>query len=161
MMTSRMSQPSAPNSLRRFFDRVVHRSFGDLALRDDPAADYVSDLLTRFARTETLYPAGALPGQRLESVVDLLLEIQRAWDADSPHFNPVRERELRRHTGYYIREGQRSYRFVSEHDRADARPEARLFRALADRFEGYASALTYMRKVYFRPEHGTPDLPFF
>ena len=148
-MTSRMSQPSAPNSLRRFFDRVVHRSFGDLALRDDPAADYVSDLLTRFARTETL---------------------------------PVRERELRRHigdytlfmiglfrervehlsaTGYYIREGQRSYRFVSEHDRADARPEARLFRALADRFEGYASALTYMRKVYFRPEHGTPDLPFF
>lgn len=181
-MTSRMSQPSAPNSLRRFFDRVVHRSFGDLALRDDPAADYVSDLLTRFARTETLYPAGALPGQRLESVVDLLLEIQRAWDADSPHFNPVRERELRRHigdytlfmtglfrervehlsaTGYYIREGQRSYRFVSEHDRADARPEARLFRALADRFEGYASALTYMRKVYFRPEHGTPDLPFF
>ena len=27
--------------------------------------------------------------------------------------------------------------------------------------EGYASALTYMRKVYLRPEHGTPDLPFF
>src|SRR3972149_2683806 len=70
MMTSRMLQPSAPNSLRRFFDRVVHRSFGDLALRDDPAADYVSDLLTRFARTETLYPAGALPSQRLRPAVD-------------------------------------------------------------------------------------------
>lgn len=82
-MIARMSKPSAPNSLRRFFDRVVHRSFGDLALRDDPAADYLSDLLTRFARTETL---------------------------------PVRERELRRHIGDY---------------------------------------------TLFRPEHGTPDLPFF
>src|SRR3989338_2025682 len=165
MMTSRMSQPSVPNSLRRFFDRVVHRSFGDLALPPHPPP-----------------PAGALPGRRLESGVDVLLEIQRAWDADSPHFNPVRERELRRHigdytlfmiglfrervehlsaTGYYIREGQRSYRFVSEHDRADARPEARLFRALADRFERDASALTYMRKGYFRSALGTPGLPFF
>ena len=129
-----------------------------------------------------LPPNRPAPKQLLAIEPHLLLEIQRAWDADSPHFNPVRERELRRHigdytlfmiglfrervehlsaTGYYIREGQRSYRFVSEHDRADARPEARLFRALADRFEGYASALTYMRKVYFRPEHGTPDLPFF
>ncbi|MBI4588062.1 MAG: hypothetical protein HY725_04445 [Candidatus Rokubacteria bacterium] len=184
-----MQQPSAPATLRRFFDRVVRRSFGDLAFHDDPAADYISDLLARFARTENLYPAGSLPdlrpgarGQRLESVAELLLEIQRVWDLDSPTFNPVQERELRRHigdytlfmtglfrerverlsaTGYYIREGKRSYRFVSEHDRADARPQARLFRALADRFEGYAGALTYMRKVYFRPEYGPPDLPFF
>lgn len=44
-----MSHPGSP--LTRFFDRVVRRSFGDLALRDDPAADYLSDLLTRFART--------------------------------------------------------------------------------------------------------------
>src|SRR3972149_6966571 len=84
MMTSRMSQPSAPNSLRRFFDRVVHRSFGDLALRDDPAADYVSDLLTRFARTETLYPAGALPSQRLPSVGAPLVGSQRARGAGDP-----------------------------------------------------------------------------
>lgn len=177
-----MAQPSAPDSLRRFFNRVVHRSFGDLALGSDPAGPYLSDLLTRFACAENLYPSGALPGQRLESVAEVLLEIQRAWDIDSPHFNPTRERELRRHvgdytlfmtglfrerverlsaTGYYIREGQRSYRYVSEHDRAGARTEACLFRRLADRFEGYASALNYMRKVYFRPEHGTPDLPFF
>ena len=71
----------------------------------------------------------------------------------TPHFSPVRERELRRHigdytrfmpgrfrehvegmsiTGYYIREGKRAYRFVSEHDRAGAWPHAGLFRALAD-----------------------------
>ncbi len=91
-----MSKSSAPSSLRRFFDRVVHRSFGDLAL-------------------------------------------------DYPLFMTGLFRECLEHlsvTRYYIREGRRSYRFVSEDDRADARPEAR-------------------RKVYFRPEHGTPDLPFF
>ena len=177
-----MPDPSSPPTLKRFFDRVVRRSFGDLALSDDPAADYLSDLLTRFARTENLYPTSAVAARRLESVAELLLEIQRAWDADSAHFNPVRERELRRHigdytlfmtgifrervehlsvTGYYIREGKRSYHFVFEHDRADARPQARLFRALADRFEGYAGVLNYMRKVYFRPEFEPPDLPFF
>lgn len=64
-------------------------------------------------------------------------------------------------TGYYISEGRRSYRFISEVDRADARPQAGLFRALADRFEGYAGVLTYTRKGYFRPEYGPPDLPFF
>lgn len=177
-----MSHPSASPTLRRFFDRVVRRTFGDLARRDDLVTDYLSDMLSRFARTENLYPPSSLPARRLESVAELLLDIQRAWDLESPHFDLLRERELRRHigdytlfmtgmfpervkrlsaTGYYIREGQRSYRFVSEHDRAGARREAPVFKLLADRFEGYASALTYMRKVYFRPEHGPPDLPFF
>ncbi len=128
MITSRMSHPSAPHTLRRFFDRVVHRSFGDLAFGGDPAAAYLADLLTRFARTENLYPTGALPGERLESVAYTLFMT-----------GLFRERVERMSvTSFYIREGQRSYRF-----------------------EGYASALHYMRKVYFRPEHGPPDLPFF
>lgn len=172
---------SVPTPLKRFFDRTIRRSFGDLAIRDEAAADYLAELLARFARTENLYRLSAT-GARLETVAELLLEIQRVWEFDSPHFNPVQERELRRHigdytlfmtglfrervermsvTGYYVREGARAYRFVSEHDRASVRPHARLFRALADRFEGYAGALTYMRKVYFRPEFSPPQHPFF
>jgi len=175
-----MAGANAPTSLQRFFDRTLRRSFGDLAIRDEAVADYLARLLTRFARTEKLYPLGPT-GARLESVAEVLLEIERVWEYDTPHFNPVQERELRRHigdytlfmiglfrervegmavTGYYIREGKRAYRFVSEHDRAGARPHAGLFRALADRFESYAEALTYMRKVYFRPEL-TPPHPFF
>lgn len=171
---------SVPPPLKRFFGRSIRRSFSDLSIRDEAAADYLADLLTRFARTEDLYPMN-LAGTRLETVAELLLEIQRGWEFDTPHFNPVRERELRRHigdytlfmtglfrervegmsiTGYYIREGKRAYRFVSEHDRAGAWPNAGLFRALADRFEGYAGTLAYMRKVYFRPEF-VPSHPFF
>ena len=36
--------------LQRFFEDAVRRSLGDLARQDDPAAGYLADLLTRFAR---------------------------------------------------------------------------------------------------------------
>ncbi len=115
-------------------------------------------------------------------MAELLLEVQRAWDLESKHFSPAQELELRRHigdytlfmtglfrervermsvTGYYIREGKHAYRFVAEHRRADARTHAGLFRALANRFEGYAGALNYMRKAYFRPEFVPPAHPLF
>lgn len=161
--------------LRRFFDHAIRATFVDLALRDDPTAPYLADLLTRFARTEQLFPRGeAVP--RLETVVDHLLEAQAAWREDAPTWRPEREVSVRRHlgdytlfmtgvfperveriasTGWYISQGKRAYHFVSEHDRAAARRDATLFRRLADRFESYARALDYARRVHF------PDHPFF
>lgn len=166
-------------SLQRFFHDVVRRSLGDLARRDDPAAEYLADLLTRFARTENLCPRG-LRAERLESVADILLDIQEIWDEQSSHFRPEHEVTLRRHVGdytlfmsgvfqerveriaaarYYIAEGKRAYRFVAEHQRVAAGESwARLFRTLSDQFESYAGVLDYARRVYFR-DH--PDHPFF
>ena len=167
--------------LHRFFERALRATFRDLAVHDDLAAAYLADLLTRFARTDDLYPKGAvLP--RLETVVDMILEIGAAWQVASPHFAPEREVTVRRHlgdytlfmtgifrervehvasTGYYIAQGKRAYHFVSEHDRASVRPTSMgggpLYRRLAERFEAYAGALDYARKVYF-PEH--PARPF-
>jgi len=77
--------------LARFFDRVTRQAFGDLALDDPPAARYLADLLTRFARTEALYPVQTSAKRRLETVGDSLLEIQRIWDWESPEFNPDAE----------------------------------------------------------------------
>lgn len=165
-------------TLQRFFEDVVRRSLGDLARRDDPAAGYLADLLTRFARTENLYPRG-IAAARLETVVDALLDIQAVWDEASPHFHPEQEVALRRHIGdytlfmlgvfqerveqvagsrYYIAEGRRSYRFVAEHRRAAGESRAQVFRRLSDQFEGYVGVLDYARRVYFR-DH--PDHPFF
>ena len=125
-------------TLGRFFDDAIRRSLRDLARCEDPAAEYLGDLLARFARTEALYPR-AFRTPRLETVADSLLEIEHVWEAKSPHFHPEREIALRRHIGdftlfmtgvfhervehfsgtrYYIREGKRAYRFVSEHERA-------------------------------------------
>jgi len=65
-------------------------------------------------------------------------------------------------TGYYVSQGQRAYRFVSEHGRATRRPRERttapLYARLAERFEQYAWALDYARRVHF---HDAPTHPFF
>lgn len=166
-------------TLQRFFEDAVRRSLGDLTRRDDPAAEYLSDLLTRFARTENLHPRG-LSAQRLETVAEMLMEIQEGWDDRSPRFRPEYEVALRRHIGdytlfmtgifqerveriagsrYYIAQGKRAYRFVAEHRRAvGGESHVRLYRRLADQFETYVGVLDYARKVYFR-DH--PDHPFF
>ena len=168
--------------LRRFFDRAVRSTFRDLALSDEPVAAYLGDMLTRFARTEQLFPSG-VTAPRLETVVDLLLEAQAAWDDTSAHFGPEREINVRRHigdytlfmtgvfrerveriasTGWYVSQGKKAYRIVSEHDRASARPAVReggpLYGRLSERFEHYAWALDYMRRVHF---FDAPALPFF
>lgn len=164
--------------LRRFFERAMRASFDDLALQGDPAVPYLADLLTRFARTENLYPRGStLP--RLETVVDMMLETHAAWQADSPDFRPEHEVTVRRHIGdytlfmtgifpervertastsFYISQGKHAYRFVSEHARAAARDPSIPYRRLAERFESYARALDYTRRVHF---FEAPAHPFF
>ncbi len=156
--------------LERFFERAIRASFHDLTLYDESIATYLGDLLTRFARTENLHPRGESV-VRLETVVDMLLECQAAWGA---HFHPEREVSVRRHigdytlfmigifrehverfasTGFYVTQGRCAYRLVSGPARARATPPVRargpLYGRLAQRFERYAGALQYARKVHF------------
>ena len=170
--------PVAP-SLKRFFDRLVRRSLEDLRMGSDPAADYLAGLLARFARTDQLYALRGAAGERVETVVEMLLEVQRSWEFDQPHFDPFRERDVRQHigdytlfmtglfrehverrasTGFYVREGKRAYQVVAAFERSALKPDARLFAALADRFEGYAKALSYMKRVYLWPPGSPPEL---
>src|SRR2546428_10383244 len=84
--------------LRRFFDQAIRTSFHDLAIGDDRVAGYLADLLTRFARTEQLYPPGrAVP--QLETVVDMLIDAQAVLREDYPYFQPEPEMVIRRHIG--------------------------------------------------------------
>ena len=65
-------------------------------------------------------------------------------------------------TDYYVSQGRRAYRFVSEHGRATSGPRERatapLYARLAERFEHYAWALDYARRVHF---YDAPVHPFF
>ena len=167
-----MADPPGAPSLKRFFDRLVRRSLEDLWLAGEPVADYLASLLARFARTDQLYAIRDAAGQPLESVVAMLLAIQQAWAFEAAQFDPFRERELRQHigdytlfmlgifresverrasAGFYVREGKRAYRVVADFDRSALKPNARLFAALSAEFEGYATALQYMKRVYLRP----------
>src|SRR5258705_11283160 len=144
----------------------------------DPAAPYLSDLLTRFARIENLYPRGtSIP--RLETVVDMMMEIQAAWQVGTPDFRPEHEITGRRHigdytlfmtglfpervrstasVGFYVSQGKQAYQFVSEHARTDTRGGPTPYPRLAERFENYARVLDYTRRVHF---FSAPAHPFF
>jgi hypothetical protein len=134
-------------------------------------------MLTRFARTENLFPRGAAV-PRLETVVDMLLDIQHVWRDDSPDFHPEHEVSVRRHIGdytlfmtglfpervqrtasmrYYVTEGKQAYHFVSEHARVRGGRERAPYGRLSERFEGYMRALDYARRAYFVD----PSLPPF
>jgi hypothetical protein len=172
-------EPERLPSLARFFDRLVRRSLADLGLGGEAVADYLTVLLCRFARTEQLYAIRDAAGRPLDSVVALLGEAERTWAFDAPDFDPYRERAVRQHIGdyalfmtglfrehveqraglgLYLREGPRAYRVVADFERAALGPQARLFTALAARFESYAGALGYMRRVHLRPAEAPPGL---
>lgn len=157
----RVSSPG----LARFFEGLVRRSFGELWIWDHEVADYVVNLLVRFARTDALYRIRNPQGQRLETVVDLLIEAAGGAPL-------LREREVRQHIGdytlfmtgifrdfaqrhgffgFYLREGEKAYRDTARLDRMLYRSGASLFEALARQFEMISGALDYMKKVYFRP----------
>ncbi len=59
-------------------------------------------------------------------------------------------------TGFYITQGKRAYRFVSEHARARAASGTPPYRRLAEHFERYVGALDYTRRVHFPQGPGHP-----
>lgn len=160
--------------LKEFFSWATRRSFWDLNYKDRRVTDYISTLLTEFARTDNLYRIRDQSGRRLDSVVEMLIEAQEAAQRKE---GLVKEREIKRHVGdyvlfmtgmfreytnhrsltsYYLQEGMRAYWSVSEIDRARYHPDAVLFRELADKFEFCVGGLNYLKTLFFRDEGGDP-----
>jgi hypothetical protein len=119
---------------------------------DEVVAGHLADVLTEFARTDRLYRLRAPDGRTLASVVEMLgMAPDDRYVGDfalfmSGLFRPFIERGG--YLGYYLEEGARAYA------RATARPtlvrgERALYGELARRFEYYAGALDYLRKVRF------------
>jgi hypothetical protein len=165
--------------LKEFFVWSTRRSFWDLNFRDKRVTDYISSLLTDFARTENLYRLRDQRGRRLETVVAMLLEAEEVAQGDT---GLVREREIKRHVGdyilfmtgmfreytnrlsltsYYLQEGVRAYWSVSRIDQTRYRPEAVLFRELADKFEFCVGGLNYLKSLFFTEGGDDPFRQFF
>lgn len=152
-------------SLGKLFDRLVHRSFNDIGLIDGAVRDYVADLLVRFARTDALYRIHDPVGQKVETVVELLIEVDRVRSCDAD-----REETLQRHTGDYamfmsgvfrdyverhgflgwhLEAGQHAYQRMGKLRDRSGQPGGGLYRKMAASFEMISGGLDYMRKVYF------------
>lgn len=154
------------SKLYRFFYRTVRRSFYDLKIKEPKITNYMAILLSEFARTDNLYKIRNVQGERLTTVVEMLLE------ASSPFY---REREIKKHIGdytlfmtgifreyierqsflkFYLDEGKRAYFSVFNLDRFGYMPGSYLFFELAKDFEFYSGALNYMKRTFFKESTG-------
>lgn len=85
-----LHQPST--TLRRFFAGLAEYVFqAELGVADSPLVDYVSDLLIRFIRIDTMHRVRTLNGRPVHEVAEMLIEANfRVGDA---------RREVHRHIG--------------------------------------------------------------
>lgn len=167
-----MEKPLASARLHEFFLTTTERSFRELGLDDQPVIGYVAAVLTEFARSDRLYALRTGRGRAIDGVSDIRRAAGRFPDQ---HTNAMRARAMQKYVGdyalfmtglfrthvesrgalgYYVEEGQRSYRAVSELDLALFRTGFLFFDQLAKKFEDYSGALDYMRKAYFTPQPG-------
>ncbi|MDL1955707.1 MAG: hypothetical protein LWW95_01445 [Candidatus Desulfofervidus auxilii] len=148
-------------SLYKFFYLAIKQSFFDLGIKEPEIADYIANLLAEFARTDNLYKIRNAQGEKLTTVVEMLIEANYSF----------REREIKKHIGdytlfmtgifreyvknqsffqFYLEEGKRAYFYVFNFDRLAYVPGSYLFFELSKNFEFYSGALDYMKKRFFK-----------
>jgi hypothetical protein len=158
--------------LKQFFVPMVARAFSELGLAEREIIEYVSTMLTGFARMEHLYRVRSVEGKPIETVVEVLAE---TLDAPVSRASIEWQREVRKYVGdytlfmsglfrsyvagggyldLYLQEGSRAYWAVSEIDLSLYRTGFLLFQELSKKFEFYSGALDYLRKAYFAPAPG-------
>jgi hypothetical protein len=158
--------------LKEFFSPMVRRAFWELGLGEREIIDYVSDVLSGFARADNLYRLRSIQGNAIDSVVEMLSEAMvmpagrsriewergvRKYIGDYTLFMSGLFRSYVRRGGYldyYLEEGRRAYWAVSELDLSLYRTGFLLFQELSKNFEFYSGALDYLRKAYFAPSPG-------
>ena len=161
-------QQSSSPKLKSFFLELVRKSFGQLGVGDRQTTDYVASVLAEFSRSDRWLQLRGADGRRLTSVIEMMLS-QLGFVADEAE-RVQGERTLRKYVGdytlfmtglfrrfvehsgyltYYLEEGARSYRAVSELDVSLYKPGFLMFEELSRGFEHYAGALDFMRKCYF------------
>ena len=167
-----MEKDVSTAKLDKFFLGLTRQSFRELGIHDATVARYVADVLTDFARSDSLFRLRSKAGKKLNSVVEIMAGTRAEGERKS---GLLREREARKYLGdytlfmsgifrahvekkgfldYYLQEGSRFYWTVSELDLSLYRTGFILFQELSKKFEYYSGALDYMRKAYFTPDPG-------
>jgi hypothetical protein len=154
-----------------FFGSLTEKSFTEhLGWPEFRVTAYLTDLLVRFIHTDELYKIKNKDAQPLNAVVDLLLESEIMFEAESLD----REQDVHRHIGDftlfmaglfperlrhlksaalgnkdllvdYVKTGKRSYEIVAQIGREDAEASPPLFKTLSENFELCVTGLSFVR----------------
>jgi hypothetical protein len=155
-------------SLEQFFAGITEQAFeARFGLADPPLVDYVTRMLSRFVRSDSLHNVRGPTGRRLEGVADMLAEANERQGAA--------RREVHRHIGDFIlfwsgvypealtrlqaadrkdflldypAQGKRSYRVASALYADEERDKGSLFERLSHEFELCVKALGEVRREW-------------
>lgn len=170
-------QAEPRNTLRKFFAGLSEQTFQcQLGVADPPLIDYITDLLVRFIRSDTVYRIRSLTGQPLAQVVTMMLEAEkRVGDA---------KRDVHRHIGDftlfwagvypetlhqaqscsdelvdYCQQGKRSY-WIASKISATEDADSQVLSRLSREFELCAYGLREVRREWERrDDDGDTTLP--
>src|SRR6185369_578981 len=157
-------------TLRDLFAALTEHTFQvDLGIADTRLTDYLTDLLLRFTRTETIYRLRDTLGRRLEEVAEMMIEAgQRQgkprreiyrhigdftlfWSGVYPEaLSRLQAADSRDHLLNYLEQGKRSYYIASTFEDEPYREEAPILRRLSEEFELCTVGLRHVRKEWER-----------
>jgi len=161
---------SGEEPLKHLFAGLTEYTFEvDLGVADPPLIDYLSDLLVRFVRIDTIFGIRNAQGQRLQQVSDMLVEAGCRTDRPQRDLHrhigdftlfyvgvfpeaieQIKKRELKDSLLNYCEQGKRAYHLASELTDGDHREEACLLQRLSDEFELCSVGLAKVRKEWQR-----------
>ncbi len=168
--------PSRSNNLYRFFAGLTEYAFQTrVGLADPPLVEYLTDLLTRFVRLDTLISLRSLAGQPLNEIAEMLLEADARvgdarrqayrhigdftlfWTGVYPEALQRLQRSARKDSFIdYCEQGKRSYLIASTIRTGDKDEEGEVLERLSHDFELCVYGLGEVRREWERRE---PDAP--
>ncbi|TWT91304.1 hypothetical protein [Stieleria varia] len=160
------------SAIERFFRGLNEFIFhSKLGVADVQLVDYVSEMMLRFVRMDSLYSLRRSDGQRAKHVFQMICDSQKRkglarrevnrqigdftlfW---SGMFPESLERQNRSPDGLldYRRQGKRAYAIAAEIQGGDERPPAELLFRLSEQFEMCAYGLREVRRQWEEGDHG-------
>ena len=177
-----MTGDGVGETLDRFFTGLSEYVFhSQLGVVDTQLVDYISDLLVRFSRIETLHRIRHIDGRRVTEVVAMVAEAEKRLGEA--------RREVHRHIGdytlfwtgvypealrdlqssdksdqfiSYCAQGKRAYRIASDIECEESRQgSSDLLKRLSAQFEMCAYGLREIRREWERRDQdGSSDVPY-
>lgn len=168
---------TSPDQLRNEFAALTEQTFQvELGVADPPLIDYLSDLLLRFIRIDSIFRLRDCVGRRLEEVADMLLEAEQCDSRPQSEFHRhigdftlfwtgVYPEALKRLRGLdrkdamldYQEQGKRSYIIAARLKQEPEPDRSQVLGRLADEFELCSAGLRRVRRHWETPFVARPD----